>query len=55
MLSPFPGVYPDKSAVKKAILGMNMKVNETHCNTLIKNSMEEPLLPQLVKLVSPYA
>ena len=34
---------------------MNMKVNETHCNTLIEDSMEEPLLTQLVKLVSSYA
>ena len=40
-----------RSTVKKAIVGVNVEMNETHGDTLIEGLMEKPRLPEPVKLV----
>ena len=40
-----------RSSIKKAILGVNVEMNEAHGDTLIEGLMEKPRLPEPVKLV----
>ena len=44
-----------RGPVEKAVLRMDMKVNKTHVAILVEDFVQEPLLPEPVKLIGPGA